>query len=104
MHYAVQLEEPYIDLETVDDGIRALARIAAEVNNSVENIGARRLQTVMERLLETLSFEAEDRRGETLTELAFIDQRQKSAGDFTPEGAFVLQASGGRERPRLGVG
>jgi hypothetical protein len=44
---------------------RALARIAAQVNESVENIGARRLQTVMEKLLEEISFEAEDRKGET---------------------------------------
>ena len=47
--------------------IRALARVAAQVNESVENIGARRLQTVMEKLLEEVSFEAEDRTGETIT-------------------------------------
>ena len=59
-----------------DDGIRAVARIAAEVNGQIENIGARRLQTVMEKLLEDVSFEAEDRRGETLTvDSAFVDQQ-----------------------------
>jgi ATP-dependent HslUV protease ATP-binding subunit HslU len=47
---------------------REVARIAAQVNESVENIGARRLQTVMEKLLEDLSFEAEDRKGETMTD------------------------------------
>ena len=52
----------------MDDGaVREVARIAAQVNESVENIGARRLQTVMERLFEELSFTAEDRRGETVT-------------------------------------
>ena len=61
------------------DGIEALARIAAEVNEAVENIGARRLQTVMEKLLEDISFTAEDRGGETLTvDAAFVDQQLSS--------------------------
>ena len=50
-----------------DDGIAALAKIAAEVNRSVENIGARRLYTVMERVFEELSFSAPDRSGEAIT-------------------------------------
>jgi len=49
------------------DGIAALARIAAEVNQSVENIGARRLYTVMERVFEELSFSAPDRAGDAIT-------------------------------------
>ncbi|MGL4319453.1 MAG: ATP-dependent protease ATPase subunit HslU [Paracoccaceae bacterium] len=49
------------------DGIAALARIAAEVNRAVENIGARRLYTVMERVFEELSFTAPDRSGEAVT-------------------------------------
>ena len=49
------------------DGIAALARIAAEVNRSVENIGARRLYTVMERVFEELSFNAPDRGGQSVT-------------------------------------
>lgn len=56
-----------VDISFTDDGIAAIARIAAEVNGQVENIGARRLQTVMEKLLEEVSFDAEDRHGETLT-------------------------------------
>ncbi|CAN0313064.1 unnamed protein product, partial [Discosporangium mesarthrocarpum] len=54
-------------LEFTDDAIDALANLATEVNRTVENIGARRLQTVMERLLEDVSFTASDRSGETLT-------------------------------------
>ena len=54
-------------LDFTPDAIREVAQIAAQVNESVENIGARRLQTVMEKLLEDLSFEAEDRQGETVT-------------------------------------
>ena len=58
-----------------DDGIAALARIAAEVNRSVENIGARRLYTVMERVFEELSFSAPDRAGEAVTvDAAFVDR------------------------------
>ncbi len=63
-------------IDFAEDGIEALARIAAEVNEAVENIGARRLQTVMEKLLEDVSFEAEERAGETLTvDAAFVDQQ-----------------------------
>ena len=50
-----------VDVSFTEDGIRAVARIAAEVNGEIENIGARRLQTVMEKLLEEVSFDAEDR-------------------------------------------
>ncbi|MDQ2065192.1 ATP-dependent protease ATPase subunit HslU [Xinfangfangia sp. CPCC 101601] len=57
-----------------EDGIAALARIAAEVNRSVENIGARRLYTVMERVFEELSFTAPDRGGEEITvDSAFVE-------------------------------
>ena len=56
------------------DGIAALARIAADVNRSVENIGARRLYTVMERVFEELSFTAPDRGGEAITvDAAFVE-------------------------------
>jgi ATP-dependent HslUV protease ATP-binding subunit HslU len=64
--YAALLATEEVMLEFTDDAIDALARLAVEVNNSVENIGARRLQTVMEKLLEDISFDAEDKKGETL--------------------------------------
>ncbi|MCC1481329.1 ATP-dependent protease ATPase subunit HslU [Roseibaca sp. Y0-43] len=58
-----------------EDGIAALARIAAEVNQSVENIGARRLYTVMERVFEELSFHAPDRAGqEVVVDAAFVER------------------------------
>ncbi len=57
-----------------EDGIAALAKIAADVNHSIENIGARRLYTVMERVFEELSFTAPDRAGEVVTvDAAFVD-------------------------------
>jgi ATP-dependent HslUV protease ATP-binding subunit HslU len=55
-----------VRVEITDDAVREIAKIAAQVNESVENIGARRLQTVMERLFEELSFEAEDMAGQTV--------------------------------------
>jgi ATP-dependent HslUV protease ATP-binding subunit HslU len=72
--YQALLATEDVTIRFTDDGIEALARIAAEVNEAVENIGARRLQTVMEKLLEDISFTAEDRGGETLTvDAAFVD-------------------------------
>ena len=56
-----------VTLEFTDDAIEELATLAADINASVENIGARRLHTVMEKLLEDISFEASDRSGETVT-------------------------------------
>lgn len=56
-----------VTLDFTDDAIDALAGLAAEVNASVENIGARRLQTVMEKLVEDISFSASDRSGEAIT-------------------------------------
>ena len=74
--YKALLGTENVTIDFADDGIAALARIAAEVNEAVENIGARRLQTVMEKLLEDVSFGAEDRGGETLTiDAAFVDEQ-----------------------------
>ena len=56
-----------VSLDFTDDAIDALAKLAADVNASVENIGARRLQTVMEKLVEDISFTASDRSGQEIT-------------------------------------
>ena len=56
-----------VTIEITEDGVDAIAHLAAEVNRSVENLGARRLYTVMERVFEELSFSAPDRDGETVT-------------------------------------
>jgi ATP-dependent HslUV protease ATP-binding subunit HslU len=61
--YAALLETEDVQLEFTDEGVRRLAEVAYHVNESTENIGARRLHTVMERLLETISFEASDKSG-----------------------------------------
>jgi ATP-dependent HslUV protease ATP-binding subunit HslU len=65
--YKALMETEGVTLEITDDAIDAVARIAVEINSSVENIGARRLQTVMERVLDDISFTAPDRSGESVT-------------------------------------
>jgi len=65
--YTALMGTEEVTVSFTGDGIAALARIAAEVNKSVENIGARRLYTVMERVFEELSFTAPDKTGEAVT-------------------------------------
>ncbi|MBN9507440.1 MAG: ATP-dependent protease ATPase subunit HslU [Altererythrobacter sp.] len=80
-----------VTLEIAPEAIRELARIAAQVNESVENIGARRLQTVMEKLLEDLSFEAEDRTGETVTiDAAYVRERLLDLAQDADLSKYVL--------------
>ena len=65
--YAALMGTEDVKVTFTEDGIAAMAKIAAEVNQSIENIGARRLYTVMERVFEELSFSAPDRAGEAIT-------------------------------------
>ncbi|WDF72473.1 ATP-dependent protease ATPase subunit HslU [Novosphingobium sp. KACC 22771] len=80
-----------VTVEFTPEAVRAIARTAAQVNENVENIGARRLQTVMERLLEELSFEAEDKRGETITiDEAYVEARLNTLARDTDLSKFIL--------------
>ena len=81
--YKALLGTEDVVLEFTDDGIAEIAAVAAEVNQSVENIGARRLQTILERLLDDISFTAADRGGETVT----IDAStvRKNVGDLAKD-------------------
>jgi len=65
--YKALLKTENVDLEFTEDGINTIAHIANEVNSSVENIGARRLHTIIERVLDEISFTATDRAGEKIT-------------------------------------
>ncbi|OAI27615.1 ATP-dependent protease ATP-binding subunit HslU [Methylosinus sp. R-45379] len=65
--YVALLATEGVALEIAPSAVDAIARVAVQVNSSVENIGARRLQTVMERVLDEVSFSASDRAGETVT-------------------------------------
>jgi len=72
--YVALLHTEEVKLEFAPDGVRRIAEVACQVNERTENIGARRLHTVMERLLETLSFDAPDRAGEAaVVDCAYVD-------------------------------
>ena len=80
-----------VTLDITTDAIAEVARIAAQVNESVENIGARRLQTVMEKLLEDVSFEAEDLKGETVTvDAAYVRERLADLAGNTDLSKYIL--------------
>jgi len=89
--YRALLGTEEVTLEFTAEAVRALARTAAQVNENVENIGARRLQTVMEKLLEELSFEAEDRKGETIIiDEAYVAERLGELARDTDLSKFIL--------------
>jgi ATP-dependent HslUV protease ATP-binding subunit HslU len=89
--YRALLATEGVEVGFTEDGIRAIARIAAEVNGQVENIGARRLQTVMEKLLEDVSFDAEERRGEVVTvDATYVEARLSDIARDTDLSKYVL--------------
>lgn len=89
--YAALLGTEDVTLDFHDEAIDAIARIAVDVNDAVENIGARRLQTVMEKLIETISFEAEDRAGETLKiDAAYVKSQLSDIAQDADLSKYVL--------------
>ncbi|MBB3941534.1 ATP-dependent HslUV protease ATP-binding subunit HslU [Novosphingobium fluoreni] len=89
--YKALLETEQVTVEITPDAIAEVAKIAAQVNESVENIGARRLQTIMEKLLEELSFEAEDRQGETvMIDAAYVRERLTELAGDTDLSKYIL--------------
>ncbi|HKT85357.1 MAG TPA: ATP-dependent protease ATPase subunit HslU [Novosphingobium sp.] len=89
--YRALLGTEEVTVEVTADAIREVARIAAQVNESVENIGARRLQTVMEKLLEELSFEAEDRIGETVrVDQAYVREKLQGLASNADLSKYIL--------------
>jgi len=89
--YVALLGTEGVTIDITEDGIRAVARIAAEVNGQIENIGARRLQTVMEKLLEEVSFDAEERQGTALTiDAAYVESQLSSIARNTDLSRYVL--------------
>ena len=81
--YKALLSTENVDLEFTDDGINTIANIATEVNSSVENIGARRLHTIIERVLDDISFTATDKAGEKIV----VDSNyiNKNLGELTKD-------------------
>ncbi|WP_172328311.1 ATP-dependent protease ATPase subunit HslU [Mangrovicoccus sp. HB161399] len=89
--YAALMATEEVDVTFTEDGIAALARIAAEVNRSVENIGARRLHTVLERVFEELSFTAPDQPGSAVTvDGAFVEDRLGELAGSADLSRYVL--------------
>jgi len=89
--YAALLGTEGVTLSFTDDAIARVAKLAAEVNERVENIGARRLQTIMERLVEEVSFGAEDLHGTTLDiDAAYVDKQLADIVGDTDLSKYVL--------------
>ena len=89
--YVALLGTEDVTIAIGDDAVTEVAKIAAQVNESVENIGARRLQTVMEKLLEALSFEAEDHIGETITiDAEYVRDRLTELSQDTDLSKYIL--------------
>ena len=89
--YTALMHTEEVMVRFTEDGIAALARIAAEVNHSVENIGARRLYTVLERVFEELSFTAPERSGDEITvDDAFVEKNLGELSRSTDLSRYVL--------------
>ena len=91
LQYTALMATEGVTVGFTPDGIAALARIAAEVNRTIENIGARRLYTVMERVFEELSFTAPDRGGQAVTvDAAFVETHLGALSRTTDLSRYVL--------------
>ena len=91
VQYSALLATEEVELEFTAEGIRRLAEIAWSVNEKMENIGARRLYTVMEKLLEEISFDAGRRRGQKLLlDAAYVDERLKDLAASEDLARYVL--------------
>jgi len=89
--YVALMQTEGVSLRFTDDAVNALAEIAAQVNTSVENIGARRLQTVMERVLDEISFDATDKGGETINiDAAYVRDRIGDLAKNADLSKFIL--------------
>jgi ATP-dependent HslUV protease ATP-binding subunit HslU len=89
--YAALMQTEQLTLDFSDDAVDALAQLAADINDRVENIGARRLHTVLERLLEEISFTATDRAGETITvDAAYVSERVAPLAQKGDLSRFIL--------------
>ena len=85
------MEAEGVTLTFTEDAVDALADIAVKVNDTVENIGARRLQTVLERLVDEISFEAPDRSGETIEiDAAYVEKMVAGLAGNADLSKFIL--------------
>jgi ATP-dependent HslUV protease ATP-binding subunit HslU len=91
LQYSALMKTEDVEVSFAEDGIASIARLAAEVNRSVENIGARRLHTVMERVFEELSFAAPDRGGDAVeVDAAYVEEHLGELMASTDLSRYVL--------------
>jgi ATP-dependent HslUV protease ATP-binding subunit HslU len=89
--YTALLATEGVDVSFRDDAVEELARIAAEVNERMENIGARRLHTVMERLLDEVSFDANELRGQRIViDAAYVRARLEGIAQDEDLSRYIL--------------
>jgi ATP-dependent HslUV protease ATP-binding subunit HslU len=89
--YTALMATEGVDLKFGEDSVKRIAEIAWQVNESTENIGARRLHTILERLLDIISFEAPDRSGESITlDAAYVDEHLESLASDEDLSRFIL--------------
>ncbi|MCR5046318.1 MAG: ATP-dependent protease ATPase subunit HslU [Treponema sp.] len=89
--YKALLQTEGVEIEFADEAIDRMTSIAEEVNAKAENIGARRLHTIMEKVLEDISFSADERKGETITiDAAFVDERLKDISSSEDLSRYIL--------------
>jgi ATP-dependent HslUV protease ATP-binding subunit HslU len=89
--YTALLATEGVDVQFRDDAVEEIARIAADVNERMENIGARRLHTVMERLLDEISFGAGDLRGQRIVvDAAYVRQRLEGIATDEDLSRYIL--------------
>jgi ATP-dependent HslUV protease ATP-binding subunit HslU len=89
--YSALLDTEGVALEFTPDAVDALADLAADINERIENIGARRLATVLERLLEEISFSATDRHGETVVvDAAYVNEKVAPLAQKGDLSRFIL--------------
>ena len=89
--YKALLKTENVELDFTEDGIDMLAKLSAEVNSSVENIGARRLHTIIEKVLDDISFNASDRSGEKIViDKSFVEKNLGNLVKDTDLSKFIL--------------
>ncbi len=89
--YSALMGTEGLQLSYTEDGVRRIAEVAFQVNEKTENIGARRLHTVMERLLETISYEAADRSGQqTVIDAAYVDDHLGELAEDEDLSRYIL--------------
>ncbi|HUP27376.1 MAG TPA: AAA family ATPase, partial [Chloroflexia bacterium] len=89
--YSALMETENVKLEWTDEGLGRIAAVAADLNERVEDIGARRLHTIMEQVLEDLSFRADEESGNTVSiDSTYIDERVKALSKDEDLSRFIL--------------